>query len=360
MNAPDVVGVQPSVDVSKTAPNSSIRRLGIALFVLLFVEGALGMASAGSSLSGPSALLISHVVLGLGIVALALRALHAAVRFPRQAARRATGLTTVAIVATALTGSISLVAGFHQAGVVDRGLALVALAGSFLMILWGSVRVLGEIDSSNEVEVHHPPRTWRPLRQIDRLRSASSSTRLGRPAAAAISIGWGVALGAMFGGVLPYLLGDWHLHRPLSDWIVAQVVGGVLVAVGLVAISASFAEFVKANGTPVPVASPPRLVVYGPYRYVRNPIYVGFLAVLVGETLIVGSIGLLEYTAVALGVGVGAVHFYEEPTILRQFGADYRRYRQAVPAWIPRLHPWAPDPSSRSHRAPDTHGPPVP
>jgi Phospholipid methyltransferase len=55
------------------------------------------------------------------------------------------------------------------------------------------------------------------------------------------------------------------------------------------------AEFIKADGTPVLVASPPRLVVSGFYRYVRNPIYVGLLAVLIGEVLLFGSPGLLEY-----------------------------------------------------------------
>ena len=53
----------------------------------------------------------------------------------------------------------------------------------------------------------------------------------------------------------------------------------------------SFIDFIKADGTPVPVASPPRLVVSGFYRYVRNPIYVGFLAVLIGEVLLFALAG---------------------------------------------------------------------
>ncbi len=63
----------------------------------------------------------------------------------------------------------------------------------------------------------------------------------------------------------------------------------------------------------MPVASPPRLVVSGFYRYVRNPIYVGFVAILVGEVLLFGSSGLVEYTAVAWGVAAAAVRLYEEP-----------------------------------------------
>lgn len=139
--SPGAVESQPSVDAPKSGPNVSIRRLGMALFVLLLVEGGLGVSSAGSASSGASAVLIGHVILGLGAVALALGSHRAATRFPRRAARYATVLTTVAIAATALTGAIFLAAGFRHGGVVDRALALMALAGSLLMIAWGSVRV---------------------------------------------------------------------------------------------------------------------------------------------------------------------------------------------------------------------------
>ncbi len=160
--------------------------------------------------------------------------------------------------------------------------------------------------------------------------------------AAAVSVAWGVALGAAFGCLLPYLLGYWHFHRPLPYWAVAQVAGALLICAGLVPIVRSFADFTRADGTPVPVASPPRLVVSGFYRYVRNPIYVGFVATLTGEVLLTGSPGLLEYTAVAWCVGAAAVRFYEEPTLARKFGAEYQAYRRAVRAWIPRLRPWTP------------------
>jgi len=75
---------------------------------------------------------------------------------------------------------------------------------------------------------------------------------------------------------------------------------------------------------------------------VRHPIYVGFLAIMTGQVLLVGSLGLLEYTAVAWCVGAAAVRFYEEPTLARKFGTEYADYRSAVRAWIPRFHPWVP------------------
>jgi protein-S-isoprenylcysteine O-methyltransferase Ste14 len=174
---------------------------------------------------------------------------------------------------------------------------------------------------------------------------------MGKPAAAAVSTAWGVAVGGTFGCLVPYLLGDWVFHRPLPYLAIAQVVGVLLIGAGLVPVVQSFAGFIKADGTPVPVASPPRLVVTGFYRYVRNPIYVGFLAIMLGQALLFGSPGLLEYTAVAWCVGAAAARFYEEPTLARKFGTEYQDYRRAVRAWIPRLYPRMPgDPAGKAGR----------
>lgn len=157
-----------------------------------------------------------------------------------------------------------------------------------------------------------------------------------------VSTAWGATLGAAFGWLLPAGLGDWRFRQPLPFWIVAQVAGGVLIAAGLVPIVLAFAEFVKAAGTPVPVASPPRLVVSGCYRYVRNPIYVGFVVVLIGQTLLFGTLGMLIYAVIAWCVAAAGVRFYEEPVLTRKFDGEYEEYRRAVRAWIPRLRPWTP------------------
>ena len=163
-----------------------------------------------------------------------------------------------------------------------------------------------------------------------------------KSAAAVVSVTWGAAVGGTFGCLLPYLLNEWHFHRPLPYWAGAQAAGGLLICAGLVPIAVSFAGFIRAGGTPVPVASPAHLVVSGSYRYVRNPIYVGFLAVLLGEALLFGSRGLLVYTAVAWCISAAAVRCYEEPILARKFGSEYQDYRRAVRAWVPRLRPWTP------------------
>lgn len=96
------------------------------------------------------------------------------------------------------------------------------------------------------------------------------------------------------------------------------------------------------RGTPAPVAPPQRLVVVGFYRYVRNPMYVGFAAGWIGLWIIFGhgNPTLIAFVAaVALGVHL-FVTFYEEPTLRGKFGADYEGYRRNVRCWWPRPRPW--------------------
>ena len=80
-------------------------------------------------------------------------------------------------------------------------------------------------------------------------------------------------------------------------------------------------------------------LVGGPFRWVRNPGYVSVLALLLAQSLIFASPALLAYAAaLALGFHLFVV-FYEEPTLRRQFGAEYEAYCRAVPRWLPRRPP---------------------
>jgi protein-S-isoprenylcysteine O-methyltransferase Ste14 len=78
-------------------------------------------------------------------------------------------------------------------------------------------------------------------------------------------------------------------------------------------------------------------VTRGPYRLIRNPMYVGVLTTLLGESLFFGSLALLAWTvAVAITFHLFVV-LYEEPGLRDRFGADYGRYLTDVPRWLPRL-----------------------
>ena len=84
------------------------------------------------------------------------------------------------------------------------------------------------------------------------------------------------------------------------------------------------------------------LVVVGFYRYVRNPMYVGFATGWVGLWVVFGhpnTVAIAAVTAIALGVHLFVV-FYEEPTLRRKFGAEYEEYCRNVSRWWPRLRGW--------------------
>jgi protein-S-isoprenylcysteine O-methyltransferase Ste14 len=96
------------------------------------------------------------------------------------------------------------------------------------------------------------------------------------------------------------------------------------------------------RGTPVPIAPPQRLVVVGFYRFVRNPMYVGFFVGWIGLWIIFGLASRTALTvAFVAAIAVALfVRFYEEPTLRRKFGADYEEYCRNVPCWLPRIRPW--------------------
>lgn len=89
------------------------------------------------------------------------------------------------------------------------------------------------------------------------------------------------------------------------------------------------------RGIPAPIDHPKRLVVRGLYRYVRNPMYLGVLLILLGETVFFGSSALLMYTAGWFVLVHIVVVLYEEPNLHRKFGPSYASYISAVGRWIP-------------------------
>jgi protein-S-isoprenylcysteine O-methyltransferase Ste14 len=118
--------------------------------------------------------------------------------------------------------------------------------------------------------------------------------------------------------------------------------GAAFVAVGLVLVVRTVALFARVGeGTLAPWDPTTRLVVVGPYRYVRNPMISGVLAILVGETLAFWSGALLVWTSVVFVLNAIYMPLVEEPGLRSRFGADYDRYCENVRRWVPRLRPWA-------------------
>jgi protein-S-isoprenylcysteine O-methyltransferase Ste14 len=91
------------------------------------------------------------------------------------------------------------------------------------------------------------------------------------------------------------------------------------------------------HGTPAPIDPPKALVVKGFYRYVRNPMYIGVLSVVLGEAICFASWSIMFYGVCAGLLFHGFVMLYEEPALSRTFGQEYQDYKRQVPRWFPSL-----------------------
>ncbi len=146
-------------------------------------------------------------------------------------------------------------------------------------------------------------------------------------------------------GVVPWWLTGWQVRQP-PDPAPLRFAGAILLAAGVAVLVYSFVRFVvEGAGTPAPIAPTRRLVVGGLYRYVRNPMYLAVLAVIVGQALVLGRPGLFGYAGAVAVALVAFVYGYEQPVLVRTFGAEYEAYRRAVPGWWPRRRPWHPEDS---------------
>ena len=120
-----------------------------------------------------------------------------------------------------------------------------------------------------------------------------------------------------------------------------QLTGLIVLGVGLVLFAASLRRFAaEGEGTLAPWDPPRRLVVRGPYRYVRNPMISGLIFVLFGEALLLLSGPHAEWAATFLVVNLIYIPLLEEPMLEARFGDDYREYCRHVRRIVPRLRPW--------------------
>jgi protein-S-isoprenylcysteine O-methyltransferase Ste14 len=135
-------------------------------------------------------------------------------------------------------------------------------------------------------------------------------------------------------GLVPWLLTRWEADDPP---IALRVTGAVLIAIGGVLVLETTARFaLQGRGTPAPFAAPERFVARGSYRVVRNPMYVGVLALIVGQALLLGREVLLLWAGVAALLFHLFVVLHEEPELRNRFGTEYEDYRRRVGRWVPR------------------------
>lgn len=131
----------------------------------------------------------------------------------------------------------------------------------------------------------------------------------------------------------------WGLEVPWL-WLVA-LSGGLCIAAGLWLFAQTVPLLVRCGqGTLAPWDPPRRLVVRGIYRHVRNPMISGVMCVLLGETLLLGSVGVLIWSLFFGLANVLYIPRLEERDLENRFGAPYALYKQNVPRWIPRRTAW--------------------
>ena len=126
------------------------------------------------------------------------------------------------------------------------------------------------------------------------------------------------------------------LFGMLPPWAPALGIAVLLAGVPL-ALTCAVLFAIRGKGTPAPFDPPRTFVAFGPYRVVRNPMYVGGWLTIVGVALILRSTGIAALSLAAVACAHLFVILYEEPTLTAKFGATYDQYRATVPRWIPHL-----------------------
>src|SRR5579859_4690710 len=136
--------------------------------------------------------------------------------------------------------------------------------------------------------------------------------------------------------LVPWLLlqSSGGANLTLSLWLIGLL--PLLLGVGLYFWCAGAFTFIG-KGTPAPIDAPKFLVREGPYQWVRNPMYLAVLSVVIGEAMLFHSLLLVGYALLVWMAVHLFVVFVEEPSLRRQFGESYERYLSTVPRWLPRF-----------------------
>ena len=155
-----------------------------------------------------------------------------------------------------------------------------------------------------------------------------------------LALARGLTYAALFIGAFLVFIPGRILARvgiaPVESVGAAQIAGLVVAVLGLALALACVLTFALiGRGTPAPFDPPRALVIRGPYRFVRNPMYIGAVTALLGAALYYRSLALAGYTLVFLLMTHLFVLLYEEPHLRQVFGVSYEEYLRTVHRWVP-------------------------
>jgi len=167
------------------------------------------------------------------------------------------------------------------------------------------------------------------------------ATGLSRPAAVIGTLAFLVLAPGTVVVLLPWLITGWRFNDPFFCLAAVRWIGAILIVAGGSLLLDAFARFaLDGVGTPAPVLPTRHLVVTGPYRYVRNPMYVGVVAAIAGQAFFFGNGTLSVYGGSVWLASHVFILAYEEPTMRASYPAEYAVYCGEVGRWLPRLTPW--------------------
>ena len=137
---------------------------------------------------------------------------------------------------------------------------------------------------------------------------------------------------------LGYLIGalviNWNVPFPTPWTFALRIAGGTAVIAGILLVGSAFSQMMKVHTSPNPVRPVTALVTAGPYRFTRNPIYLGFFLIYLGITLLDGTLWGLIASPFLLWTITQAVIHAEEIYLAEKFGEQYSEYRSRVRQWI--------------------------
>jgi len=136
------------------------------------------------------------------------------------------------------------------------------------------------------------------------------------------------------GYLLSALILQWVVPFPTPWGLWLRIAGGVLLIVGFLLAGSAISEMRKAHTTPDPRQPTTALVTSGPFRFTRNPIYLGFLLIYLGFTLLPGTLWGVLLSPFLIGTFTRSIIHAEESYLQRKFKDEYKQYLSRVRKWI--------------------------
>ncbi len=136
------------------------------------------------------------------------------------------------------------------------------------------------------------------------------------------------------GYLVSALVLQWFVPFPTPWRLPLRILGGLLVIAAVALVASAFSEMMKAHTTPDPHQPSTALVTTGPYRFTRNPIYLGFFLIYLGITLMAGTLWGLLLSPFLLGAVTRWIIHAEEEYLGKKFKEEYRDYSSRVRQWL--------------------------